>query len=93
MQIVWTDKARQCLAEIETYIKQDSEQAALKIVLKLVTKTTDQLSRYPGSGKPGRIHGTRELFFSDMPYLVVYSADADKVMILAVFHSSQSYRP
>ena len=93
MKIVWTEKALIRLAEIEAYIKQDSERATLKTVLTLVKKTTEQLSLYPGSGKTGRIYGTRELFFSGIPYLVVYKADADKVMILAVFHTAQNYHP
>ena len=93
MKIVWTEKALIHLTEIETYIKQDSERAALKTVLSLVKKTTEQLSLYPGSGKTGRKYGTRELFFSDIPYLVIYKADAVKVMILAVFHTAQNYHP
>jgi len=53
--------------EIEAYIKQESEKAARKTVLSLVNKTMRQLTLYPGSGKPGRVYGTRELFFSDIP--------------------------
>ncbi|KZK73528.1 MAG: hypothetical protein A3K90_02025 [Pelodictyon luteolum] len=70
-------------------VKQDSERAALQTVLKLVTKTKEQLAHYPGSGKPGRIYGTRELYFSDLPYLIVYRADADRVLVLAVFHTAR----
>lgn len=93
MKIVWTENAEKRLAEIEAYIKQDSERAARKTVLRLIKKTNDQLTTYPGSGKPGRIYGTRELFFSDIPYLVVYTADTEKVTVITVSHVSQKYHP
>ncbi|WP_081423703.1 type II toxin-antitoxin system RelE/ParE family toxin [Pelodictyon luteolum] len=57
--------------------------------MKLVTKVKEQLAHYPGRGKPGRPYGTRELDFSDLPYLIVYMADADRVLVLAVFHTAQ----
>jgi plasmid stabilization system protein ParE len=70
-------------------VKQDSERAALQTVLKLVTKVKEQLAHYSGSRKPGRLYGTRELYFSDLPYLIVSMADADKVPVLAVFHTAR----
>ncbi len=91
MKIVWTEKAEKRLMEIEAYIKQESEKAARKTVLSLINKTMKQLTLYPGSGKPGRVYGTRELFFSDIPYLVVYTADATTVTIITVFYTAQNY--
>ena len=91
MKIVWTEEADRRLDEVETYIKQDNERAARKIIVKLISKTIDQLTRYPGSGKPGRMYGTRELFFSVLPYVVVYTADTQTVTIMTVFHSAQNY--
>jgi toxin ParE1/3/4 len=89
--IVWTKKAEKCLFEIEAYIKQDSERAARNTVLSLIKKTTRQLTLYPGSGKPGRVYGTREIFFSDIPYLVIYTSDTTTITIITVFHTSQNY--
>lgn len=62
MKVVWTETALKRLDEIEAYIKQESERAARKTMSSLVNKTIEQLTRYPGSGKPGRLYGTRELF-------------------------------
>ena len=59
--------------------------------MSLVNKTIDRLTLFPGSGKPGRIYGTRELFFLDIPYLVVYTADTEKVTVITVFHTAQNY--
>ena len=77
--------------EIEAYIKQESEKAARKTVLSLVNKAMKLLTLYPGNGKPGRVYGTRELFFSDIPWLAIYTADATTVTIITVFHTSQNY--
>jgi len=90
LKIVWTEKAEKQLAEIEAYIRQDSERAARNTVLRLIRKTNDQLTRFPGSGKPGRMYGTRELYFSDIPYLVVYKADKETVTVIVVFHVAQN---
>ncbi|RXK88263.1 type II toxin-antitoxin system RelE/ParE family toxin [Chlorobaculum sp. 24CR] len=93
MNVVWTETALKRLDEIEAYIKQESERAARKTILSLVNKTIEQLTHYPGSGKPGRLYGTRELFFLDIPYLVVYTADTEKVTVITVFHTAQNYHP
>jgi addiction module RelE/StbE family toxin len=90
---VWTETALKRLDEVEAYIKQENERAARKTILSLVNKTIDQLTLFPGSGKPGRICGTRELFFLDIPYLVVYTADTEKVTVITVFHTAQNYQP
>lgn len=93
MKVVWTETALKRLDEIEAYIKQESERAARKTILSLVNKTIDQLTLYPGSGKPGRLYGTRELFFVDISYLVVYTADTENMTVITVFHTAQNYQP
>jgi toxin ParE1/3/4 len=93
LKVVWTETALKRLDEIEAYIKQGSERAARQTILTLVNKTIDQLSLYPVSGKPGRIYGTRELFFLDIPYVVVYTADTEKVTVITIFHTAQNYHP
>ncbi len=87
MQVQWTNKAKRCLEEIEAYIGQESPGAAAKVI----QKTATQLSKYPDSGKPGRLMGTRELLFSDSPYLVVYTVRNNIVTILTIFHTAQKF--
>ena len=91
MQVEWTDKAKSRLEEIEAYIGQESSAAAKKVILAIIKKTAAQLSRYPDSGKPGRLMGTRELLFSDAPYLVVYTVRTNIVTILTIFHTAQNF--
>ena len=91
MQVQWTNKAKKRLEEIEVYIGQDSPAAAKKVILTIIKKTAAQLSKYPDSGKPGRLMGTRELLFSDAPYLVVYTVRSNIMTILTIFHTAQNF--
>jgi toxin ParE1/3/4 len=93
LRVQWTTTAQKHLKEIEVYIAQDSLETARKIILSLIKKTADQLSKYPASGKPGRLDNTRELFFSDSPFLVVYTVRNNFVTVLSVFHTAQQYPP
>lgn len=91
MKTVRTEVAERRLEDIAAYIREDSERAALKTIVRLIGKTREQLASYPGSGKPGRVYGTRELFFSALPYLVVYRANIDTVTVMTIFHTSRNY--
>ncbi len=91
MQVQWTNQAKARLEEIEAYIAQESPAAAKKVILAIIKKTATQLSKYPDSGKPGRLMGTRELLFSDTPYLVVYTVRNNTVTILTIFHTAQNF--
>ncbi len=75
---------------LEHYIKQDSEKTARQTVLKIVEKTKKQFVPYPNSAKSGKITDTRELYFSDVPYCVIYTSDNKTVSILSIFHTAQN---
>ena len=91
MLVQWTNKAKTRLEEIEAYIGQESPAAAKIVSGTSIKKTATQLSKYPDSGKPGRLMGTRELLFSDTPYLVVYTVRSNIVSILTIFHTAQNF--
>lgn len=88
MQVEWTKGAQRNLDAIEAYIAQDNPKAGAKLVLKIVKRTFSQLSKHPSSGKHGRIDGTRELIFTDFPYIVIYTVQNEILYILSVFHTS-----
>lgn len=90
MQIAWTNQAKENLVKIEHYIKQESEKMARQTVLKIVEKTKKQLLPFPNSAKPGKITDTRELYFSDIPYCVIYTSDNKTITILSIFHTAQN---
>ena len=90
MKIVLTEKAKASLRNIETYISQTSQKAAKQTIITLLDKIANQLLAYPKSAKPGKITHTRELYFSDIPYCVVYTSDNQTITILSIFHTSQN---
>lgn len=88
MRIVWTRKALQHLADIQTYIEQDKPEAARKVAT-AIRKTVAYLAQHPHLGRPGRKAGTRELFIADTPYIVPYQVREDRLIILSVLHGAQ----
>ena len=95
MKVQWTKKARKRLQEIEAYMiaEEYTRTRASKIIFSIIQKTNGQLSEYPQSGRPGRVKNTRELFFTDSPFLVIYTAQKQIVTVLSVYHTAQQYPP
>jgi toxin ParE1/3/4 len=54
-----------------------------------------RLGDFPGSGKSGRMEGTRELALPPLPYVIVYRVleRADGVEIINVIHGAQRWPP
>ena len=86
--IRWLPKAQESLYMELTRIAVDDESAARRIAL-IVKLHIEQLEQFPESGRPGRIHGTRELVISGLPYILPYRIRGNNVEILRFFHTSQ----
>lgn len=72
MKVVWTDRAKQRLREIQEYIAQDAPRAAPQVVRRLVRRSR-QLATLPRSGRmvPEYRHDDiRELL--ERPYRIIY---------------------
>jgi addiction module RelE/StbE family toxin len=91
LRVEWSKGAERNLDSIEAYIARDNPAAAAKTVVKIVRRTFAQLSRHPASGKPGRINGTREIIFPEIPYIVIYTVQGEIIFILRVFHTAQDF--
>jgi toxin ParE1/3/4 len=76
-------------AEVE-YISQGSPAAAARTVAAIVN-AVENLKRFPASGRPGRVPGTRELAVSGTPYIVPYRVRSDTVELLRVFHAARKW--
>jgi toxin ParE1/3/4 len=50
-----------------------------------------RLSEFPSIGRPGRVHGTRELVVDDTPFIVAYRIREGTVEILVVLHSARKW--
>jgi toxin ParE1/3/4 len=76
-------------AEAE-YISQDNPSAADRTVVAILN-AVEILKRFPASGRPGRVTGTRELVVSGTPYIVPYRVRDDIVELLLVFHAARKW--
>ncbi len=90
MRVVWTPAALSDLDEIQDFIAQGSPASAYRVVLELTTRTRINLGDYPLMGRLGRARSTRELVFTELPYIVVYRV-TDRVEVLAVVHTAREW--
>jgi addiction module RelE/StbE family toxin len=90
VKIVWSKAAMRDLEELATYIGADSEQGA-EFVEERIHRETRLLSRFPRSGRPGRVSGTRERTVFRTPYILVYRIVSRRVRILRVYHGARQW--
>lgn len=86
----WTVRALRRLDQAGAHIAADDPRAAARVVARLVS-AVELLADQPGIGRVGRIPGTRELVFADIPYIVPYRVAATTVEILTVMHTAQKW--
>jgi toxin ParE1/3/4 len=92
MKVLWTEPARDRLAEVEEYIAQDSPERAVSFVLELIEQT-DKLVEFPESGRivpEDENQAARELIHKG--YRILYKIDGGSVYILSVFEGSRLLR-
>ena len=90
MKIVWSLFAIADREAIFDYIEADSPRAAARIDDQIEIQV-DQMARFPESGRPGRVTGTRELVLQQTPYHAVYQVRGDTVTMLRVLHGAQQW--
>ncbi|MHB1669983.1 type II toxin-antitoxin system RelE/ParE family toxin [Thiomonas sp.] len=86
MQVRFLRKALQNLDEEASYIAKDS-QAAARCFAEAVETNLAHLARHPSMGRPGRVHGTRELVMTDFPYIIPYRVRGECLEVLRIFHA------
>jgi toxin ParE1/3/4 len=89
--IEWAEQAIRQLVQAEDYVAlSNSEEVAERITTRIVS-SIQQLVRFPMSGRPGRVPGTRELVISNTPFIVAYVIDHERVVVLAIYHGAQKW--
>jgi toxin ParE1/3/4 len=89
--IVWTDQATRQLDQTHDYIALSNGQEIAAQITMHVAISVEQLATFPMSGRPGRVSGTRELVISNSPFIVAYSVDQERIVILAIYHGAQQW--
>lgn len=90
MRVRWLRAALLDLDAAEAYIAQDDPRAAAEVILRIV-RAVSLLKDQPGSGRAGRVPGTKELVVPHTPYIVPYRVKDDTVQILRVYHASRQW--
>jgi len=90
MRIEWSVFAQADRDAIFDYIEADSPQAAITVDDRIRVQV-EGLLRFPESGRPGRVEGTRELVIDRTPYIAAYRVASDTVRILRVLHGAQQW--
>ena len=88
MRIRWTPPAAADLQSISGYLKDHHPHYRQPTMRKLYERIR-ALTDAPYLGRPGRIEGTREIFFSPMPYVAVYRVQAQTIEIWRIYHTSR----
>lgn len=91
MKPVWTRRALSDLRSQCDYIARDNITAAFEVEAR-VLEAVARLERHSGSGRPGRVEGTRELPVRRTSLLVIYVIDPDAVRIMHVRHMARRPR-
>ena len=78
------------LDQVGSYIEKEDPQAAARVIARLVS-SVDLLTEQPAMGRVGRIKGTRELVFADIPYIIPYRVQPTTIEILTVMHAAQKW--
>ena len=90
MQIRWLAAALRNLDDEAEFVARENPAAARALVQRIVG-AVGLLGENPALGRPGRIHGTRELVVAGTRYVVPYRVrlELDRIEILRVFHTSR----
>jgi toxin ParE1/3/4 len=88
--IRWTKLALRRLDAVGAHIAHDDPKVAMRVITRVVS-AVDRLADRPAIGRIGRIDGTRELVFADLPYIVAYRVTPTFIDILTIMHSAQRW--
>jgi addiction module RelE/StbE family toxin len=90
VKLEWSSFAIADREQIFDYIAADNLVAAISVDER-ISERIGQLMRFPESGRPGRVEGTRELIIVGTPYIAAYRFTRKAVRILRVLHGAQMW--
>jgi toxin ParE1/3/4 len=91
MNVVWTRKASRHLRAAYDYWARERSAAAADTMLERIFSAVELLERFPATGRPGRIPGTRELVVVPTPFLIAYRVRRSKIEIVSMLHGARKW--
>ena len=89
LPVLWRNKARQSLTQINDYIADRNPTAAQRLK-DAIEQAVSNLPQHPYLYRPGLVAGTREIV-AHPNYVVVYRVTASAIEVINVLHSRQQY--
>ncbi|MDA0241008.1 MAG: type II toxin-antitoxin system RelE/ParE family toxin [Proteobacteria bacterium] len=89
MRLVFHEAALQDIKKIHEFIAADSP-AVARTVIDRIRYSLDRLLDFPKSGRVGTESETYEFVIPNLPYIVIYEINAERIEIIAVFHAAQN---
>lgn len=90
VKFIWSRDAGRDRDYIFDYIAPENFSAAVSNDQKIAAIEA-QLTRFPFSGRAGRLAGTRELVVPHTPYIAVYAVDEASIRILRLIHGARQW--
>lgn len=91
MRVEWSAHAVSDLKTISEYIEQDRSLETANRVTGAIYDCVQGLRTMPYRGRHGRVENTRELVVPRLPYVIVYRAAEERLLILNVVHGAQRW--
>lgn len=94
MRVIWEATASIDLVKAWRHIARDKPIAA-RGVFDRIHSGVEILAQSPELGRNGRLPGSREFIFADIPYVAIYRIDlrSQTVQILRIVHAAQKWPP
>ncbi|OGG80248.1 hypothetical protein A3A39_03695 [Candidatus Kaiserbacteria bacterium RIFCSPLOWO2_01_FULL_54_13] len=91
MRVILREAAYADLEHIFAWIAKDNPTAASRVITEIF-ESIERLEIVPEIGRRGKVRNTREWIVRGLPYIVVYTIDAEKhlVIILGVVHAARN---
>jgi len=90
LRIRWLFAASRDLGCAHAFLAKEDPKAAARMVLRVID-AVGVVADHPGSGRAGRVEGTRELVVGDTQFIVPYRVKNGVVEILCVFHHAEKW--
>lgn len=90
MRVRWTTDAADDLERICDYIAEDRPESGRRVAQSVVERI-GTLETFPHLGRPGRVHGTRELAFPPFPFVAIYEVREEQIIVLRILHGAQRW--
>ena len=90
MPLFWHSATRDDFRAIRRFYR-DLDPSTVKRLIAAIFHAASHLNQHPNLGRPGRVEGIRELAVKGTRFLLGYTVAGDRIVVLAVYHSSRRW--